>query len=425
MRVGGRTQPELHEPVIAIRDVVGRWAGSMLRAKRQELLLVLVVCAAAIMVGAIDRAARRSSGNVRGADFLHFYTLGHLASSHRISAMYDMAALHEAQVALVPESKSFLYPAVYPPQIPVLFTPFAGSSYQTALLVWSLLTIGGYALILWSAWKPVSALLPERGMLMVAAAAFPPFWMLVMYGQITILILAAFWAGWMALERGHRFVAGAAFALLALKPQFGIPLAVVVLAGCEWAMLSGALASVAVQSAVVWMSLGAEALRGFASTLPVTFNSVDLLEAKPIFSHSLRALTRLLPNAVGVPLWFGAAGCVLWYTVRVWKSDAPIRVRVGIVMLASLLVNPHVIVYDATVLALPLLWFAAYAQETTRRPFAAKFWKTLCWLFVAFLVPIANWIGLQVSVLLMIWLLVLIARAVLTPPESLQTARAA
>jgi len=398
---------------------------SMLGGKRRVILVSVMLCAVGIMVAAIDRADQRLYGNLRGADFVQFYTLGHLASAHRVPAMYDMSALHEAQVALVPESKSFVYPAVYPPQIPVLFAAFAGWSYQTALVVWSILTVVGYALILWSAWKPVSALLPSRGMLVVAAAAFPPFWMLVMYGQITVLILAAFWAGWAALERGHRLLAGAAFGLLALKPQFGIPLAVVVLARREWAMLGGAVGSVALQSAVVWISLGAEAFRGFASSLAVTFNNVDLLEAKPIYSHSLRSLTRLLPNAVGIPIWIAAAAVVLWYTARVWRSDAPIRIRVGIVILASLLVNPHAIVYDATVVALPLIWFAAYVQEETRRRFAANFWKTLCWLFVAFLVPTAEAIGLQLSVLLMVWLLVLMARAALTPPESLETARAA
>lgn len=398
----------------------------MLRSKRQMVLVAIMMCAAGIMVFAIDRADRRLEGPLKGADFVQFYTLGHLASEHRVSAMYDITALHEAQVALVPESKSFLYPPVYPPQIPVLFAPVAGWSYQTALIAWSVLTIVGYALILWSAWKPVSALLPNRSMLIAAAAAFPPFWMLVMYGQVTILILAAFWAGWMALERGHRFLAGIAFGLLALKPQFGIPLAVVVLARRDWPMLWGAVASIALQSAGVWVSLGADAFRGFASTLAVTLTNVDLLESKPIYSHSLRTLTRLLPSGIGTALWVGAAGMVLWYTVRVWKSEAPIRVRVGMVMLASLLVNPHAIVYDLTVLALPLIWFAAYVQEDERRRFAANFWKTVSWLFAALLVPTAEAIGLQLSVLLMIWLLVSIARAALTPPESLlHTARAA
>ena len=163
----------------------------------------------------------------------------------------------------------------------------------------------------------------------------------------------------MALERRHHVLAGAAFGLLAIKPQFGIPLAVVVLARRDWAMLGGAVTSVALQAAAAWVMLGSEVFRGFASALLVTFNNVDLLESKPIYSHSLRTLTRLAPNWIGIPLWIVAAVIVLWYTARVWKSDAPIHVRLGAVILASVLVNPHVIIYDVTVLALPLIWFAA------------------------------------------------------------------
>jgi hypothetical protein len=375
-------------------------------------------CTLGIALGAIERANRRVDSPLRGADFVHFYTLGHLACAEHSSAMYDMAALHEAQVALVPDSGTFRYPPVYPPQVPVLFAPISGWSFQTALLGWSVLTIAGYGLIVWSAWRPVSARLPDRKLLIVAAAAFPPFWMLVLYGQITILLLAAFWAGWVALERRHHVLAGAAFGLLAIKPQFAIPLAVVVLARRDWAMLWGAVASVGLQSAAAWVMLGPEAFRGFASTLAFTLNNVDLLESKPIFSHSLRTLTRLVPNWIGIPLWIVGAVIVLWYTTRVWKSDAPIRVRVGTVILASVLVNPHVIIYDATVLALPLIWFAAYMQEEERDGSATNFWKTVCWLFLALLIPTSWAIGLQVSVLLMVWLLVLIKRAALAPRDS-------
>jgi hypothetical protein len=89
------------------------------------------------------------------------------------------------------------------------------------------------------------------------------------------------------------------------------------------------------------------------------------------------------------------------------------------------LVNPHAIIYDAVVLALPLIWFAAYVQEESRRAFAGRYWKTVCWLFAAFLVPTSEAIGLQLSVLLMIWLLVLMARAALTPVESVPSQRTA
>jgi hypothetical protein len=288
--------------------------------------------------------------------------------------------------------------------------PFAGSSYRSALLIWSVVTVALYALIVWSAWRRVSVQLSDRSLIVAAAAAFPPFWSLVVYGQITIFILVAFWLGWLALARSRPVLAGAAFGLLALKPQFGIPLAAIVLACGEWRMLAGAVVSVTAQAGVIWLAMGSSVFGAFAATLRVTLTYADWLESKPFMSHSLRAVTRLLPDGIGVPLWVSLSAVVLWYTVRVWKSDAPLRVRLGVVILASLLVNPHVIVYDVTLLALPLLWFGAYMLEPERRTNAAAYGVLVYWLFVALFIPTAALVGLQMSVPLMMGLLVWMTR---------------
>jgi hypothetical protein len=355
---------------------------------------------------------RGIAGPLKGADFVQFYTLGHLASSGRIAPMYDPALFHQAQAALLPESAREIYPPVYPPQTAVLFAPMTGLSYQRALFIWSLITIAGYALIVWSAWRTVADRLPDRTFVIAAAAAFPPFWSLILHGQVTVILLLAFWAGWLALEKHRHWLAGLAFGLLAIKPQFGIPLAVVVIVCGEWTMLAGAVTSVAAQAAVVWLMLGSDAFTAFASNIPTTIAYADLLEAKPFMSHSLRALTRLTPNWIGLPLWATLAAIVLWYTVRAWKSEAPIRVRLGVVILAATLVNPHVIIYDLTVLALPLIWFGSYMQEPPRRDEAGLYWTAVYWLFVLTFMPTAAVISLQASVFVMIGLLMLVSRAI-------------
>jgi hypothetical protein len=274
----------------------------------------------------------------------------------------------------------------------------------------------------------VAARLPDRTFVIAAAAAFPPFWSLILHGQVTVILLVAFWAGWLALERHRHWLAGLAFGLLAIKPQFGIPLAVVVLVCGEWAMLAGAATSVAAQAAVVWLMLGAEPFTAFAANVPTMIAFADLLEPKPFMSHSLRALTRLAPNWIGPPLWTLLAGIVLWYTVRAWKSDAPVRVRLGVVILAATLVNPHVIIYDLTVLALPLIWFGSYMQEPPRQKDAEPYWIAVYWLFVLTFMPTAAAIGLQASVFVMVALLVLVSRAIradVTPAPALATQIAA
>ena len=391
-----------------------RWPRSAPQAKGHAVVLAVIIWIMAAVVGFTGTSDRGIAGPLKGADFVQFYTLGHLASAHRIEPMYDPALYHQAQVDLIPESRREIYPPVYPPQTAVMFAPVTGLSYQRALLIWCLLTIGGYALIVWSTWRPVAELLPDRTFVIAAAAAFPPFFSLILHGQVTLILLAAFWAGWLALERHRPWLAGFAFGLLAIKPQFGLPLAVVVLACGEWAMLAGAISSVVAQAAMVWMMLGPEPFTSFAGYIPTMIAYADFLEAKPFMSHSLRALTRLAPNWLGVPIWTFLSAIVVWYTLRAWKSEAPVRVRLGVVVLASALVNPHMIIYDLTVLVLPLVWFGSFMQEPVRREQAWPFWMLVYWLFVTTFVPTAAAIGVQASVLVMLALLILVVRAVRT-----------
>lgn len=377
------------------------------------MLTAAILWVALIIDFSAGSGDRSLAGPVKGADFLQFYTIGFLVRTHQAESLYDFNALHRAQVELVPDSAPDLYPPVYPPHAALLFAPFSLWSFHHAMLVWNLITIAVFGVILRSGWRPVAKHLPDAWFIFAAAAAFPPFWNLILHGQATILILMAFWAGWLALECRRPFLAGVAFGLLLIKPQFAIPLAVIVVACREWAILAGAITAVAVQVGTVALALGWTVLKAYWTFVPIMLQQADLLEPKPFQSHSLRALTRLAPAWIGLPLWGILSALVVVYAVRIWKTSAPLRVRFGMVIMVAVLVNPHLIVYDATVLALPLIWFGAYVQEASPLPEATRFWTGVYWLFVTFLAPTAIAVGVQVSVVLMMWLVVLIGRTAL------------
>lgn len=382
-----------------------RWRrGPSARAARHHAIVLAVTVWTITLVSTFGGSGLRSlAGPLNAIDFVQFYTLGHLADSGQMMQAYDGVTFHAAQATLVPASAEYIYPPVYPPQTALLLIPFSRLSYGLASLVWTAITVALYAVIVWFTWRTVSDVLTDRMLVFFAAAAFPPFWYDVFHGQIAVVILAACWLAWVALGRGHRFLAGCALGLLAIKPQFGLPFVAIVLARREWAMLAGALACAVVQAALVWALLGASSLTGYASFMALVLPHADLLEAKPYLSHSLRALTRLLPTWLGVPVWVAIAGWVLWRTARAWRTDAPLDVRFGLVMLAAVLVNPHLIVYDATILVLPLLWFGASVQRTAGAD-ARKYGALVYGLFVTLFVPTAAVIKVQLSVPLMVWL---------------------
>src|SRR5258708_29627025 len=60
--------------------------------------------------GLLDRA-----GNIKGTDFLHFYTVGSLAVAHRAPDLYNMEAQSLLLARLVPASARVVYLPLYPP----------------------------------------------------------------------------------------------------------------------------------------------------------------------------------------------------------------------------------------------------------------------------------------------------------------------
>jgi hypothetical protein len=375
------------------------------------LLAVLTWLVSAITtIGGSDRTSL--VGVFNAPDFVQFYTLGRMAREHRILDAYDWEKFHAEQVSLIPESVRLLYPPVYPPQAAALFIPFATMSFESAVGLWTAITVLGYGVIVWRAWLAVRGSLPDPILVFAAAAGFPPFWSAVMNGQITFIILMSCFLGWIALEHGHRFWAGVALGALGIKPQFAPVFVVIVLARRDWRMMMGAITSLALQGLVVWFVLGLDAFRAYAEVLPTISAHADDLEAKPFHSHSIRSLTRLLPEFLGVPIWIATVGLVLWKTVRAWTSAVPLTVRFGLVLLAAVLINPHLIMYDATLLVLPLMWFGAWLNQQPIRHAGQdrslltvdRYGAFLYVLVLAFFAPSAAVIRIQISVLLMLWL---------------------
>jgi hypothetical protein len=366
--------------------------------------------AAVLLLG--GQGLRTIAGVLKFQDFVYFYTLGHLAAAGDARALSNYDLLHRAQAALVPVASDLIYPPVYPPYTAVLFAPFSQLPFLPAALLWVCLSLAIYAAVVLVAWRAVSSTVPDGRLVAAVAVAFPPLWQLVMNGQVTAIVLVAFTLGWLALERGHSILAGAALGLLASKPQFGLVLAIVVLWRRQWGLLLGAMISTLAQLALVAWWLDVAALVDFARNVPGMIAQAEALEAKPWAIHSLRSVTRLLPAPLGAVAWLLLAGSVTALAVRTWRPDVSLRVRFGVLILASVLVSPHLIVYDTTVLVLPLLFFAGWMEAPERRAAALRIRPLMHALIVALAIPAAQVITVQPSVFLMAAICIVVAQAV-------------
>jgi hypothetical protein len=363
-----------------------------------RLLAVVLWLVAAILL--LVPGPRDPFGTLKGADFLHFYTLGRIALRGDAARLYDGPAQHELQVELVPSSAAEGFIPVYPPQTAVFFAPFSLLPFVAAALLWALVTIAVYALVVSAASRPLRRRPDATALIVAAAAGFPPFWNLVLHGQSTTIPLVAFGLAWAFVAHGRSLPAGLALGLLAVKPQLGLVVAMVVPASRDWRLLLGIFLSLGVQASLSAAVFGPPVLAAWLEVLRELPALTSLLEPRPYQLHSIRALTNLLPAPIGIVAWAVASVVVIWYASRLWNTSQPVAVRMSGLVLATVLVSPHLTVYDATLLALPLVLLADPLGLRGISP--GRLWASYYLLYLTTLFPTAGLIGVQVSVLVML-----------------------
>lgn len=385
----------------------GSWGLSAREARAHARIAAVVLWVTALVVLLGGTTYRDPFDQLKWTDFVHFYTLGHIARNGPVSDLYNPQTQYQHQVARVPASATEHYLPIYPPQTALVFAPFGNLPYHVAGALWALLNIVVYGGAVYLAWRPMRHVLARYSLVGVAAAAFPPFWNLILHGQTTAIPIIAFTAGAIAIAHGRKMLAGLVLGLLFIKPQFGLALAVVVLTCGEWSMLAGLALSGCLQGLAVAGLLGPTALVDYVHVLPRIASVQDALEPSVAHLHSLAVLTRLLPGYAAPLVWLIASAVVCWMTVRVWRSPLPVSVRMGALVIGSTLVNPHLNVYDAAVLAAPLVSLSGWLEAQTGRAsdLRRRWYPTIYALYVLLFVPTARFMVVQLSPLMLLLLM--------------------
>lgn len=347
---------------------------------------------------------RDRNGNLKGTDFLHFYTLGSLAIEHRGEALYDMGAQAALATQRAPTAAGIRYLPLYPPQVSIFFAPFARLSYPTALALWWVISALIYTACSYSVWRACSNLGSYGRTVALLAAAFPGFFHLVAWGQTSALALACFTIAFLCFRKEQRFMAGISLGLLIFKPQLGLAAVIVFLSLGSWRVVSGVVVSAAVELAAGVLYYGKRPLVTWLQTLWHVRHLGYALEPRPYQTHSLRTFwSMLIPwNSASFPLYMITAIVVLAWTIQVWKRSKSWGLRFSILLLATVLVSPHLTVYDLVILVPAFLLLADWlvAQEKT-----GSTTNMGVLLYLAYMLPLvgflSRWTHVQVSVLAM------------------------
>jgi hypothetical protein len=422
------------------------------RIRRQALLLVIALwlgyAATIATPGPRDRF-----GHLKGADFLHAYVLGTLALEHRGEALYDPSAQRELGEQRVPASAGDYFLPVYAPQYSLIWAPLALLPYPWAAAIWIALSAAIYAACCYAIWQTGPNLSAYGSTVALAAAAFPGFFALITFGQNSALALGAFTGTYFALRARRDVLAGLCLGLLAYKPQLAIvPTCVFVAASLlprnpanklrlgmvqrfgvaqrfsaaisaapspaalaaegqhavdshiagatrsnAMKVIIGVLLCIAAQFAAARAWYGPAPLIAYARVLTHISAAASILEPKPYLMHSLRAFWNLLLpwQAAAFILYILTALATTLLAIACWRKPTPLEHRFAIMLLATVLVAPHLTVYDLVILAPAFLWIADWLTTHAANRIA---WLLYLSCLLPYAGPLARWTHLQLSV---------------------------
>ena len=314
--------------------------------------------------GLLDR-----NGLVKGTDFLHFYTLGNLALQRPRRSFVRHAGTGRAGTRICGAGAGqFVRPALRTAGI------FVFRALRPAALWLGVDRVARgepadlCVLLLCRVEELAPAFSPYRGTVLILAIAFPGFFHLLAWGQTSGLALLCFTLAYLALRSDRRLLAGLAIGSLIFKPQLGLAAAVVFLFARQWKLIAGGVMAASIQLAAAWMHYGTEVMRNYLRALMHLEDVLPLLEPRLYQTHSLRSFwSLLLPwPRVAFALYVVTALGVLALAVRVWRSGSSLSVRFSALLFATVLVSPHLTVYDLVILAPAFLLLGDWALANRR-----------------------------------------------------------
>jgi alpha-1,2-mannosyltransferase len=311
--------------------------------------------------GLIDRV-----GRVKAPDYVQFYVSGSMMLDGRSEALYDpQAHLAEGRRRILPDLKLYAEHPNYGPQVALFFSPLARMPYEWSLGLFLVLTALCYAAAVRIIWKECPGLQDHGQLVAVLAAASPLFFSQLRYGQASAFALLMWAFALAALTRQRAFVAGLALGALIYKPPLAAVIGICVLATGQWRVAAGAVSMAAGQLALGWWAGGSAAMGSYFAQLWVLMLDPSLVQIYPSEVHSLRGFFQLVlpsPHAVTIGHLIGVL-LIVAAAIRSWSSAMPVRLRVGVSIVLTVLASPHLLTYDLLLLTLPLLVIADWVVQ--------------------------------------------------------------
>lgn len=298
-----------------------------------------------------------SDGVMVGGDYLVFRAGAMVRDAAARVSYYQIGPFMDALRGMYPDlgPGSFAWP--YPPHMFLLVKPLAGLPFIPGFLLWEGTFLVVFVATLRSLW-------PDRYGILFAVAS-PAVFSAILTGQTGLLTGSTLALSAANAER-RPWLAGAAAALLTLKPQFGILLPVAFIAGRHWRAFGAAALLCTAVAATSALAFGLDVWRAFARELVSHGQLLATEGAFPVGKLNTpfgAAAVLGLPHSMAMTLQLVVTALLAGFVYLCWRRVASRELRVAVLAAATALATPYGFYYEMTILVPALLLVAKVARE--------------------------------------------------------------
>ncbi len=360
------------------------------QSSRQHFRLTIIPLVALITLAVVTIAgaalAPEDSGQL-GGDFPAFFAAGDIVAESGYDNLYDPAVQQAAQDGLIENDGGYLFFA-YPPFVATGYSLIAPLGYRLAYVI-QMVVMGAAAVAAVLLLRPLSVTVDRYPVAAVAVVVlFQPLLASLIGGQNTALTMLLFAGAARAEASGYPVVAGIAVGLLAYKPQFGVPLAVLAALSGRWRVLAG--------TAATWVALYAvgAAVLGAGWVGPwweqaTAFRDSNATANGPLFVSWPGFIEHVtgIGGSIGRLLGLAIMGLGLMALAWLWRREhLTIAHRYAVAALGLVMIAPQSLFYEAGVALVALILLLELDSRV--KTLAAIVWAS-GWLYMVS-APVAN-----------------------------------
>lgn len=315
-----------------------------------------------------------------GGDYTAMVTGGGIVLKGMSRLLYDVNTQWRVQRSFLgPNARPYLVPFDMPPPSALLFVPYATLPYLVGAAFWAVTS----ALMIAASIRLVWPLLPNVrrfgfGRVLLISFSTMPAIRLLNGGQDSAVVLLVLAAGLRLLSKRRDSAAGAVLALGVFKPQLILLAPLLLLLQRRWRALGAFIAVTGALAVLAVVLVGPAGLSDFLAALrrEATHSSSALgenvISYRMFTLFGVDALVRgLLPSPLSLLLTVviaGAGGALLLWWARVALRPASDGSRFCLqfagMIVVQVLVNPHLLDYDAVILLIPALVLLDHARTS-------------------------------------------------------------